>query len=297
MLGRRTFVLLAMIVSLMVIAPALAAVPVEGVVVEGQRVPGVALGDSRAQMEAAYGPASCQDMSYYDGRVGVDGICEFDADGGGRVTMYLFTAERDPAQGTPDDVVHIVRWSQAVSGWVTTAGINTTLALENPDAVIAAYPNAEVTYNIFGSVARIEDYALGITVEYFTEYLTGARWVSMLIRFPSDPPPPPPDQETHVTSIDLRLSKVKGDRQVRAYVHVDDENGQPASEASVLATWIYPNGSAQAVTDLTASTGVAYFEILDAPRGTLTLRIDDVVLEDHRFDRENSVLSASTKVK
>lgn len=291
------FALLGVVLSLMVTLAVMAAVPAEGVVVEGQSVPGVALGDSRAQMEAAYGPASCQDMRYYDGRVGVDGICEFDVDGGGQVTMYLFTVDRDPAQGTPDDVVHIVRWSQAVSGWVTTAGVNTTLAVEDPDAVIAAYPNAEVTYSEFGAVVKIEDYALGIRVEYAFHYLSGTQTVNMLIRFPSDPPPPPPDKETHVIFIDLAVSKVKGDRQVRAYVHVDDENGQPAPEANVLATWIYPDGTTQAMEDLTASTGVAYFEILDAPRGTLTLRIDDVVLDGYRFDRDNSVLSASTTVK
>jgi len=297
MLGRKTFVLLGVLLGLIAVVPALAAVPVEGVVVEGQSVPGVALGDSRAQMEAAYGPGSCHDMGYYDGRVGVEGICEFAVDGGGQVTMYLFTADRDPAQGTPDDVVHIIRWSQAVSGWVTTAGVNTTLAVEDPDAVIAAYPNAEVTYSEFGTVAKIEDYALGIRVEYAFHYLSGTQTVNMLIRFPSDPPPPPPDKETHVTAIDLRISKVKGNRQVRAYVHVDDENGQGAPEANVLATWIYPDGTTQTTEDLTASTGVAYFEILDAPRGTLTLRIDDVVLEGYQFDRENSVISASARVK
>lgn len=293
------FVLLGMVLSLMVALTALAAAPAEGIVVEGQSVPGVALGDSRAQVEAAYGqPVKCTDMGYYDGRKGLDGICEFDVDGGGQVTLYYFDADGGPAQGSPDDMVSIIRWRQAVSGWVTTAGVNTTLALEDPEAVIAAYPNAVVTYNsLFGIIEKIEDSVLGITIDYDFHYLSGTKTVSMLIRFPGEPPPPPPEKETHVTNIDLRVRKEKGDRQVRAYIQVDDESGRPAAGANVLATWIYPDGSTQAVEGLTYSTGNAYFEILDAPRGTLTLRIDDVVLDGYQFDRANSVLSASTTIK
>jgi hypothetical protein len=48
---------------------------------------------------------------------------------------------------------------------------------------------------------------------------------------------------------------------------------------------------------VTSGAGVAYFEIDRARRGKYTLRIDDVVLEDHAFDRENSVLSASIVVR
>jgi hypothetical protein len=272
------FVMIGVVLSLMVAVPALAVAPAEGVVVEGQSVPGVALGDSRAQVEAAYGrPESCRNMSYYDGRQGIDGICRFDVEGGGRVTMYYFDANGDPAQGSPDDEVFIIRWSQAVSGWVTTAGVNTTLALADPDAVIAAYPNAVVTYNsVFGNIVRIEDRPLGIVVNYSFDYLSGTLSVDMVIRFPSDPLPVP-EKETHVTDIDLTAAKVKGNRQLRALVRVEDEQGSSARDATV--------------------SGYAYFEILDAPRGLLTLRVDDVVLEGYQFDRANSVLSASTRVK
>jgi hypothetical protein len=299
MLRKISIVMFGVILGLTLTHLALAAAPAEGIVVEGQSVPGVALGDSRAQVEAAYGqPASCEDMSYYDGRRGLNGICRFEVDGGGRVTAYYFDTDGGPAQGSPDDVVSIIRWSQAVSDWVTTAGVNTTLALDDPDSVIAAYPNAVVTYNsVFGNIEGIEDRSLGILVDYSFEYLSGTLSVNMLIRFPSEPPPPAPEKETHVTEIDLRVRKDKGDRQVRAYVLIQDEGGRSASGATVFATWIFPDGSTQAVDDLTASTGGAYFEILNAPRGTLTLRIDDVVLDGYRFDRSNSVLSASTTIK
>lgn len=288
---------LLLLVSLITV-PALAVAPAEGLVVEGQSVPGFDLGNSRAQVETAYGePASCENMGYYDGRQGLNGICRFDVDGGGRVTVYYFDVDGGPAQNSPDDVAFIIRWSQAVSGWVTTAGVNTTLALEDPDAVIAAYPNAVVTYSsVFGNIESIEDRSLGILVDYSFEYLSGTLSVNMVTRFPSDPAPVP-EKETHVTNIDLTTTKVKGDRQVRALVRVEDEQGRSVSDATVMATWVFTDGSEQAVNDLTSSTGYANFEILDAPRGVLTLRVDDVVLDGYQFDRANSILSASTMVK
>lgn len=291
------FVMVGMVLSLMVTLSVLAA-PADGIVVEGQSVPGVALGDSRAQVEMAYGqPESCQNMGYYDGRQGLNGICRFEVDGGGLVTLYYFDADGGPAQDSVDDVVLIIRWPEVVSGWVTTAGVNTTLALEDPDSVIAVYPNAVVTYNsVFGNIESIEDRSLGILVDYSFEYLSGTLSVNMVIRFPSEPAPLP-EKETRVTDIDLTATKVKGDRQVRALVRVEDERGRSAPGANVLVTWVFPDGSTQAVDDLTSSTGYAYFEILDASRGTLTLRVDDVVLDGYHFDQASSILSASTRVK
>jgi hypothetical protein len=298
MFRKTVLVVFVLLLGLMAAGVALAVAPAQGIVVEGQSVPGVALGDSRAQVEAAYGePASCTNLSYYDGRQGLNGICEFDADGGGTVTVYYFDAAGGPAQDSPDDVATIIRWSQAVSGWMTAAGVNTTLALENPDAVIAAYPNAVVTYNsVFGNIESIEDRALGVVVDYSFDYLSGTLFVNMLIRFPSEPLPVP-EKETQVTDIDLTVTKVKGDRQVRALVRVQDERELSASGATVSATWLFSDGSAQAVVDTTSSSGYAYFEILDAPRGVLTLRIDDVVFDGYTFNRDNSVLSASATVK
>lgn len=291
-------VLLGVTLSLVVTLVVLAAAPADGLVVEGHSVPGVALGDSRAQVQVAFGqPGSCKNMSYYDGRQGLNGICQFDVDGGGRVTTYYFDADGGPAQNSADDVVSIIRWSQAVNGWVTTTGVNTALALADPNAVIVAYPNAVVSYNsVFGNIESIEDKTLGIMVDYNLDYLSGTLSVNMVIRFPSEPPPVP-EKETYVTDIDLTATKVKGDRQVKALVRVEDEGGLSAPDATVFATWIFPDGTTQVVDDLTSSTGSSYFEILDAPRGVLTLRVDDIVLNSYQFNRSVSVLSASIKVK
>ena len=106
-----------LLVSLATAIPVLAAVPAVGTVTEGAGVPGIDLGDSRAQVEAAFGqPASCQNLPYYDGRQGVNGICEFDVDGGGQVTLHYFYADGGPAQDSPDDMVFSIRWPEAVSG-------------------------------------------------------------------------------------------------------------------------------------------------------------------------------------
>jgi hypothetical protein len=69
--------------------------------------------------------------------------------------------------------------------------------------------------------------------------------------------------------------------------------------AVVHATWVFPDGSTMAVQDATrgSSGRFATFSIEVPSRGTYSLRIDDIVLEDYRFVPEDSVLSASIKVK
>lgn len=299
MLRKIMLVLLVVVMSLMIALPALAAAPATGTVVEGVSVPGVNLGDIRADVEAAYGPPdSCKDLSYYDGRHGVDGICDFEVDGGGQVTVYYYQdVDRNPAQGSPDDIALTIRWSEAVSGWTTTAGVNTTLAENDPEAVVAAYPDAVVTKNQFGAIIHVQDYEQGIEINWFYNiYNPNQVSVSMLIRPPGDPPPPR-EPSTRVTDIDLTATKNKGQRKVTALVRVQDDLDRSASGALVKVSWTLPDGSSQAAEDLTSSSGYAYFEIDNAARGSYTLRVDDVVLDGHTFDRDNSVLSTSTNVK
>jgi len=296
MLRKISYGMIVVIISLMSSLSVLAAAPAEGVVVEGVSVPGVALGDSRAQVEAAFGqPESCRNMSYYDGRVGLNGICDFGVDGGGTVTVYYFAPDGGPAQDSPDDQATFVRWTEEVSGWVTTAGVNTTLARNDPDAVIAAYPNAEVTSG--GAILQVKDWEQGITINWdYDIYLGRFTAVRMTISYPSAAPPPP-EQLTIVKDIQLSISKIKGVRKVIALVRVQDELTYGAEGANVTAVWTLPDGRTMNVEDLTSSTGYAYFEIDHAERGLYSLNVTNVELADHRFDSENSVLSASIKLK
>jgi hypothetical protein len=291
-------ILFGVTLSFLIAMPALADAPAEGLVVEGQSVPGIHLGGTRSQVDGAYGtPSFCQNQPYYNGSPGLNGICEFQVAGGGHVTVHYRDAEGGPADDSPDDVVFNIRWNEPVNGWTTTAGINTGLALADPDAVIQAYPNAVVIYNsLFGNIESIEDVSLGILVDYTFDYLSGTSSVNMAISFPREPVPAP-DRTSRVTGIELSASKVKGSRQVRGLVRIQDELNSSLPGATVSARWIFPDGSSQAVQDTTSRSGYAYFEYLDAPRGRITLVIDNVFLDSYQFDRTNSVLEATIRVK
>lgn len=266
--------------------------PAEGIVVEGVSVPGIALGYTRAQVEAAYGdPIWCQNVNGYD-----QGACAFPVQGGGQVDVRYFGADGGPANNSPDDVVHFITWYESVSGWVTTAGVTTMLAADNPDAIIAAYPDAYITYNSFGGLYSVIDYQQGIVILWVPDFYNGTTHVQMSIRYPGDPPPPP-ENLLRVTDIDLTAGKGRGQRRAQALVRVENELGQSMSGATVSAYWTYPDGSAQTVEDATSSSGYAYFEIVGIRRGFYELTIDNVALDGFTFDSENSILNASINVK
>ena len=128
-------VLVVLLVSLVAVVPALAAAPLQGTVVEGVSVPGIALGDTRAQVQTAYGePNSCQ-----SGSVGGDAsYCQYPVEGGGQVGVHFRGPDGSGPSNSPDDVATGIRWFEQVSGWTTTAGVNTTLAKQDPEAVVAA---------------------------------------------------------------------------------------------------------------------------------------------------------------
>jgi len=300
MFRKRLIVLVVVLLSLAAVIPVLALAPTEGTVVEGVSVPGIALGDTRAQVEAAYGqPKSCTDMAYYDGRRGLDGICKFDVDGvnngGDQVTVHYFAPDGGPAQASPDDVLSSVRWSTVVSGWVTTAGVNTTLARNNPQAVIDAYPNAEVTYWYGDFVREVRDPELGISVERYYDIYSGITTVNMLIFTPYTPTPPPPSPDM-IRVADIQMA---GDRHsVTARVLVLDDQDQPVKDALVEATWYYPNGDSLLVSADTASDGFATFRVNKARRGNYYLYINNVSLDSYVYDYIHSTtLGAYSKSK
>ena len=65
------------------------------------------------------------------------------------------------------------------------------------------------------------------------------------------------------------------------------------SGAEVYATWTLPDGTTRAVQGTTGYGGWVMLVVDKARKGTYTLTIDDVVVEDHPFDIESSVLSAT----
>jgi hypothetical protein len=73
---------------------------------------------------------------------GYDGICTSPVEGGGQVIGHHLAVDGGQVSDIAEDVVLSFRWYQHVSGWTTTSSNNTTQALNDPQAVMAAYPDA-----------------------------------------------------------------------------------------------------------------------------------------------------------
>ena len=74
------------------------------------------------------------------------GICTSPIERGGQVIGHHLAVDGGPASDIAEEVVLNFRWYQHISGWTTTPGINTTLGLNEPQAVMASYPDATETY-------------------------------------------------------------------------------------------------------------------------------------------------------
>ncbi|MDH5422337.1 MAG: hypothetical protein OEY55_11090, partial [Acidimicrobiia bacterium] len=273
------------ILILTIALPAAAAAPGEGTVYEGMSVPGLALGDTRATADSSFGePDQCRDYVWSDQTTEHDYQCRYPADGGGTVTVRFDGADGGPSQGVPTDVVTGISWNQYVTGWTTSAGINSSLALENPDAAIAAYPGAEVLYNpVLGNIEHIFAPKYGITIDYQLIIYQGRLIVDISIYEPYEyVPPPPPEQVVTVEDINLSATKVKGNRTVTGFVLVRDQTGYGAEEAIVTATWTFPDGTTRQVIDDTTADGWAWFQLTGVKGGYYTLTVDDVTLDGHR---------------
>jgi hypothetical protein len=304
MFRKRMTILVVVLFSLAAVIPVFAAAPATGTVYEGVSVPGVALGDTRAQVDTAFGnPASC--TTGYE--VDDDAICDYQVEGLNHLG-HIRIRYRGPDGGlpsaSPDDVAYSITWNDLVPGWVTDlGGVNTEWASsvrEDPEAVLAVYPDAEISYGLFGVMTRATVYELGITIEWVYHFYSGFLGVRMGIFEPRDPPPPPPPRDpfTYVSSISMYANKLKGKRTVWAYVWVDDEYWSDVVGATVVVDWTYPDGSTQRLEALTSEdAGMARFEMQNVKTGTHTLEVVDVIYLDHPFDRERSALTQSLKVK
>jgi hypothetical protein len=287
--------------SVVLALPVLADAPSTGVVVEGESVPGIALGSTRAEVETAYGePYTCSKVL----EPGDQGRCRFLVADGGAVDVSFWGADGSGPSAADDDVVTRISWTEQVSGWTTTAGINTAIARADREAVVAAYPNARVfRYDSGfreGVPYRVIDYEQGVEIEWVWIIYAGRDFVRMSIFEPGPTPPlpPPVEQRTYVWDIDLAAAKDKKYRKLTAFVRVREETHLAAAGATVHGTWIGPGGIKNDAPDasVTSSSGNAYFELTTRDRGTFMFVVEDVILDDHRFDRANSVTAAQIKV-
>jgi hypothetical protein len=284
LLSKYKLLLLIVAISLTVTVPALADAPSAGTVYEGDSVPGIALGDTRAQVEAVNGsPRGCHDNNELNDLAS----CSFDVEGGGWVGVLYQGPNGGNPSGSPDDVVVSIRWGgEEVDGWVTTNGINTPLAKYDKQAVIDAYPNAYLYYDSVGRLISLRDPELGIQVNWNHAYIFYT--VSMSIFNPYTPPPSP----EYIRVADIELFS-NSRHSVTARVLVLDEQDQPAEGAVVDATWILPKDKFLQVSGTTSSNGYATFTIDKARRGTYYFSIDDVSLDGYVYDNTHSTTFAA----
>jgi hypothetical protein len=181
-----------------------AAPPTAGTVVEGTSVPGIALGFSRAQVDASWGaPSYCQSGSHS----GDLALCTFNIEGVGGVNVRYAGQNGGDPHGSVNDVVAAVDWS-GLSDWVTTRGITTANALSDPQGVVAAYPEAQVASYPDGHLYLVRDQNLGIQVTWIPIQYTPDFYVDIQI-FPSlGPAPPPPAAPTGLTATAAGTKKI-----------------------------------------------------------------------------------------
>lgn len=280
-----TILVLLVFVFAVAVGPVLAAAPGTGTVYEGVSVPGAALGDSRADILVSYGePTNCVDFNVQ----GAKDYCTYDVEGGGEVGVTYRAPDGGEPSGSKKDVVTKIRWSDTVDGWVTTAGVNTTMVQYDREAVWAAYPDGVISSDHRGW--SLVDYEQGIAAGWSCAYIFCS--ASMQIFTPYTPPPPP--VYIHVEAIYMSVDR----RNVYAEVLVLDEDDNPV-EGAVVYTEItgyqkgplYPYGP-------TDSNGYVYFQIDRAQRGDYRLNISNVVKEGYVFDYDGSVvLGTITKLK
>lgn len=280
------FLTLTILILTGVYSIALAAPPLSGLVVEGMEAPGAALGDTRDEVTTSYGaPSFCQGPT--------QSFCTYTITDVGTINIWYEGPDGGEATGTGADVMFALSW-YGLENWVTTAGINTAIALDDPDAVIAAYPNGEVTYYQSGHIFKVRDSVLGIEVKWNVDFYTGLVYTNLQIfegAVTPPPPPPPPDDLVRVSDISMALAG----RNITALVQMTDQNGNAVSGATVEATWTFPNGSTAMLTGVSNGNGQVTFTVQKA-KGTHTLTITNVSLTGFTFDPDNSVLMQSLTV-
>ena len=283
---KRIYLLLVLILSLAITVPVLAAAPGEGTVVEGVSVPGIALGDSRAEVEASIGqPTNC--VSNNDPPTMES--CKFDVEGGGWVSVRYQGPTGSDATGSPHDVVARIQWSEDVDGWVTSAGISIPMIKFDKQLAMDTYPDAVLFYNDRGSLIRLTDYDQGISISWDAVYIFFSASMSIFEPYPYTPPPPP----DYIRVADIQMTDTR--RSVTATVLVVDDGNQPVEGAGVSGFWVYPlnknNNTNLFVSGTTDGDGQVTFEIGDKARpGDYRITIENVTKAGYVFDKNGSVL-------
>jgi hypothetical protein len=265
-------------------------IPTEGTVIEGVSVPGVALGDTRLDVYASWG------LPYSRTSYHVTGYSkyQFGSPFIGWAWVTFKAPEGSEQTENPDDIVTNVQWGEGFPDWVTTEGINTYIAEYEIEAVLAAYPDADVTYYQYSwypdYVFSVTDYMRGIRVERPWNIYGGNASIFMSIFEPGPPPDPPdPPDRIRVTDVTLTGYKVKGKENIVGTIQLETSTGDSAEGATISAYWSLPNGSKVQKQGTADSNGQITFTLTNVTKkGTHYLFVTDVVLEGFMYDKYNS---------
>jgi hypothetical protein len=252
--------------------------PATGIAVEGVSVPGgVALGNLREYVEDpdVYGPPGKCDV--YE----TSTSCTYQIEGIlGAIVTVVYNNETD--------TVIRVSWSTSVKDWVTTAGVSTQSSRQE---VTDAYPDAEIRYPINGLLYSVNAWEAGFSAVFYWHVYGAFDTVDMSIFTPREPPvrPEPPDPVVRVTEIEMQRVK----RDITAAVRVVNHYGWNMSNVMVTGTWSMPRGKTEVMTGRTDGFGRVIFYASESRKGEYTFTVNDLVVEDHTFDQENSILTNS----
>ncbi|MHC4143441.1 MAG: hypothetical protein ACYSUD_01550 [Planctomycetota bacterium] len=281
---RKSTTIVAMTVGVLMVFPKTALAsgpPAAGIAVEGVSVPGgVALGDLRDYVEdpAVYGPPGTCDV--YE----TSTSCKYQIEGVlGAIVTVVYQHQDDGSQ-----TVIRVSWSTSVRDWVTTAGVSTQSSRQE---VTDAYPDAEIRYPINNLLYSVNAWEQGFRAVFYWHVYGAFDSVDMSIFTPREPPvrPDPPDPTVHVEEINMQSVK----RDITATVRVQNHYGWNTRGVTVTGTWLMPRGKTEVVTGVTDSFGLVTFYASESRKGLYTFTVNDLVLEDHTFDQENSILTNS----
>lgn len=147
-------------VGLFLTLPAFAGIPTTGTVVEGHSIPGgVELGFTRAQVEETLQSiGDCWDIVV----TGDQAFCTYAVEGVGSAILRYEGADGGNSSNSSDDVLYHVSWTGF--DWITTAGLTYADAVDDPNAITVAYPNAEVTVTNFNRYFVYRDAEQGIQI-------------------------------------------------------------------------------------------------------------------------------------
>ncbi|ARU55699.1 hypothetical protein OLMES_1624 [Oleiphilus messinensis] len=285
---------LVMLIGIATVSTAWALPPTEGEIIPGVGVPGVELGDTRAQVEQSYGAqttcgAEAVGSSCYD-------IGGLGSDSAGNVYVRFEGTNGGSATGQQDDVVSgFSVYNTPIVGlnWTFEGGYTIRDFELQPELIQVVFPEAEIEQpNLF--FTRYTDPQAGVELtSRFDPY--GLFYdVTLFLSKPDASEEPGGESvlpEIRVSDIAMSFRDNRRNRhQVMAVVSVVDEASDAVLDATVEGVWTKPGGRTVAATLVTNQYGRAIFQLLSRKDGEYKFTINRVIFNDVPLNEAESKL-------